>query len=97
MLQGSPFLDQIEEKIVDIKSDYDLICKEVPEFAQFPLREYSEIRMMVSSRIFGIQIEVTEKSVIFIDIRIFFFMVNIHACCFCVLYLIRIEAMLFDI
>jgi len=33
MLLGSPFLDQIEEKIVDIKSDYDLICKEVPEFA----------------------------------------------------------------
>ncbi len=56
-LEGSPFLDQIEEKIVDIKADYDLICREVPEFAQFPIREYSEIRMMVSSRIFGIQIE----------------------------------------
>ena len=56
-LEGSPFLDQIEEKIMDIKSDYDLICKEVPEFAQFPIREYSEIRMMVSSRIFGIQVE----------------------------------------
>ena len=34
-----------------------LICKEVPEYEQFPLREYSEIRMMVSSRIFGIQVE----------------------------------------
>ena len=34
-----------------------MICKEVPEFAQFPIREYSEIRMMVSSRIFGIQID----------------------------------------
>lgn len=56
-LEGSPFLDQVEEKIIDIKSDYDLICREVPEFAQFPLQEYSEIRMMVSSRIFGIQIE----------------------------------------
>jgi histone-lysine N-methyltransferase SETD3 len=53
-LEGSPFLDQIAEKIDDIKSDYDLICKEVPEYAQFPLKEYSEIRMMVSSRIFGI-------------------------------------------
>lgn len=31
-LEGSPFLDQIHEKIDDIKSDYDLICKEVPEF-----------------------------------------------------------------
>jgi histone-lysine N-methyltransferase SETD3 len=54
MLKGSPFLDQVQEKIEDIKTDYDLICKEVPEFAQFPIKEYSEIRMMVSSRIFGI-------------------------------------------
>jgi histone-lysine N-methyltransferase SETD3 len=53
-LQGSPFLDQIEEKLVDIKADYDTICKEVPEFAQFPIQEYKEIRMMVSSRIFGV-------------------------------------------
>lgn len=57
LLHGSPFLDQIAEKIDDIKLDYDLICKEVPEFEQFPIKEYSEIRMMVSSRIFGIQIE----------------------------------------
>lgn len=56
-LYGSPFLNQVEEKIEDIKSDYNLICKEVPEFSQFPLKEYSEMRMMVSSRIFGIQVE----------------------------------------
>lgn len=56
-LKGSAFLDQIHEKIEDIKADYELICKEVPEYVQFPLREYSEIRMMVSSRIFGIQVE----------------------------------------
>ena len=31
-LEGSPFLDQIAEKKEDIKVDYDLICKEVPEF-----------------------------------------------------------------
>ncbi len=29
----------------------------MPEYHQFPIKEYSEIRMMVSSRIFGIQIE----------------------------------------
>lgn len=55
-LKGSPFLNQINEKIEDIKIDYNLICKEVPEFAQFSLEEYSEVRMMVSSRIFGITI-----------------------------------------
>jgi len=31
-LEGSPFLEQIKEKIEDIKVDYDLICKEVPEY-----------------------------------------------------------------
>lgn len=50
-------MDQILEKIEDIKIDYDLICREVPDFAQFTLREYSEVRMMVSSRIFGITVE----------------------------------------
>lgn len=29
----------------------------MPEYSEFPLHEYSEIRMMVSSRIFGIQVE----------------------------------------
>jgi histone-lysine N-methyltransferase SETD3 len=32
-LKGSPFLDQVHEKIEDIKQDYDFICKEVPEFS----------------------------------------------------------------
>jgi len=56
-LEGSPFQNQISEKIKDIQADYNMICGEVPEFSQFPLKEYSEIRMMVCSRIFGIEIE----------------------------------------
>lgn len=56
-LKGSPFLQQVYEKIEDIKIDYDLITKEVPEFGElFTLKEYSEVRMMVSSRIFGITV-----------------------------------------
>jgi len=31
-LKGSPFLAQIEEKIEDIRTDYDLLCKEIPEY-----------------------------------------------------------------
>jgi histone-lysine N-methyltransferase SETD3 len=31
-LKGSPFLTQVEEKIEDIRQDYDLLCKEVPEY-----------------------------------------------------------------
>ena len=56
-LKGSPFLEQVEEKIEDIKQDYELICDEVPEYREFPIKEFSEIRMMVSSRIFGMNIE----------------------------------------
>jgi len=47
----------ISDKIRDIQTDYNLITTEVPDFRQFSLREYSEMRMMVCSRIFGIQIE----------------------------------------
>ncbi len=56
LLKGSPFLAQVEEKIEDIKTDYDLICEKVPEYSQFSITEFSEIRMMVSSRIFGMNI-----------------------------------------
>ena len=59
-LEGSPFQQQISEKIKDIKADYKTICDEVPEYTQFDLKEYSEIRMMVCSRIFGIDIEGTK-------------------------------------
>lgn len=55
-LKGSPFLDQILEKIEDIKTDYDLLCREVPDFSNFTLKEYSTVRMIVSSRIFGINV-----------------------------------------
>ena len=56
-LEGSPFQNQISEKIKDIQADYNLITMEVPEYRQFSLKEYSEIRMMVASRIFGIQVD----------------------------------------
>lgn len=46
----------ITDKIKDIATDYNTICTEVPEFRQFSLKEYSEMRMMVCSRIFGISI-----------------------------------------
>jgi len=56
-LKGSPFLKQVEEKIDDIKTDYDAICDKVPEYEKYSLTHFSEIRMMVSSRIFGMNIE----------------------------------------
>lgn len=59
-LEGSPFQNQISEKIKDIQADYNMIVKEVPEYREFSLKEYSEIRMMVASRIFGIQVNGTK-------------------------------------
>ena len=55
-LKGSPFQNQISEKIKDIQADYNMIVDEVPDYREFPLKEYSEMRMMVASRIFGIQV-----------------------------------------
>ena len=49
-------MTQIYEKIEDIKIDYELICREVPQFANFTIREYSELRMITCSRIFGITV-----------------------------------------
>jgi histone-lysine N-methyltransferase SETD3 len=55
-LQGSPLLEQINLKINDIKSDYASIIKAAPEFSKFSCEEFMEMRMAVSSRIFGIKI-----------------------------------------
>jgi histone-lysine N-methyltransferase SETD3 len=56
-LEGSPFLKQVEEKIEDIQKDYTTICDYVPEYGKYDFKHFSEIRMMVSSRIFGMNIE----------------------------------------
>lgn len=56
-LTGSPFLDTISEKVADIEIDYQAICAIAPEFADFPIEEFSRMRMAVSSRIFGMDID----------------------------------------
>ena len=50
-LKGSPFVEQLNQREADIKFDYELICQQVPEFSQFTLREFSESRMIVSSKL----------------------------------------------
>ena len=39
-----------------MKKDYEKLCKYIPSFTQFPYKKFCEARMMISSRIFGIQI-----------------------------------------
>ena len=54
-LKGSPFLNQIYDKKIDMKMDYEKLCKYIPSFSQFSYKKFCEARMMISSRIFGIQ------------------------------------------
>lgn len=55
-LEGSPFLQQINEKINDILQDYKMIAGVSEEMEKFSVKEFSEMRMAVSSRIFGVKI-----------------------------------------
>lgn len=55
-LKGSPFLEQVKDKRRDIEKDYETIAAVAPELREWTLREFSEVRMMVSSRIFGMNI-----------------------------------------
>jgi len=57
MLKGSPFLNTILEKKEDIQKDYKRICEFLPDFKQHSFKSFCEVRMAVSSRIFGIKIE----------------------------------------
>lgn len=56
-LAGTAFIDLVNEKITDIKEDYDTICSVAPEFAEVSFEEFCRVRMAVSSRIFGMEIE----------------------------------------
>lgn len=47
---------QVEEKILDIKKDYQAISNISEEFSKFSFKEFCEMRMAVSSRIFGIKV-----------------------------------------
>lgn len=55
-LEGSPFLQQVYQKINDIRADYNSIQKAEPEFKMFSFEEFMQMRMAVSSRIFGIKV-----------------------------------------
>jgi histone-lysine N-methyltransferase SETD3 len=56
LLRGSPFLQQINDKLRDIEADFKMITNISNDFKKFSLTEFSEMRMAVSSRIFGIKV-----------------------------------------
>jgi len=55
-LENTDMVRMVKTKLEDMKKDYDTITTEVPDFKQFPLKEYMEKRLLVASRIFGIDI-----------------------------------------
>ena len=63
-LKGSPFFYQILEKKEDMKSDYNKLCKYLPDFKQFSYQKFCEARLLISSRIFGISINDTKTDVL---------------------------------
>jgi len=63
-LKGSPFLYQILEKKEDMKSDYAILCKYLPDFKQFSYLKFCQARLLISSRIFGISINDNKTDVL---------------------------------
>ena len=55
-LKGSPFVHQIYEKKMELKLDYEKICKHIPEFSKFSFMKFIKARMLIGSRIFGVEI-----------------------------------------
>ena len=55
-LKGSPFLNIISNKKKDLKKDYEKICDNIPSFKKYSFQKFCEARMIVSSRVFGIEI-----------------------------------------
>mmetsp|Transcript_13366 Transcript_13366/g.25767 ORF Transcript_13366/g.25767 Transcript_13366/m.25767 type:complete len:584 (-) Transcript_13366:789-2540(-) len=53
-LTGSPLLDDIAERKRNMYTDYEEICRLVPEFNRFTYEEFLEVRTAVGSRNFGI-------------------------------------------
>lgn len=56
MLEGSPFLYMIHEKVMDLKKDYTTILRSDSNFDKYSFMEFCWARMMVGSRIFGVNI-----------------------------------------
>ena len=59
-----PFLYQILEKKEDMKSDYAILCKYLPDFKQFSYLKFCQARLLISSRIFGISINDNKTDVL---------------------------------
>lgn len=63
-LIGSPFLSYLDEEIEGIRYDYNLLAKEIPEFAEkYSHEDYKKAKMLVVSRNFGVTIDGVDTNI----------------------------------
>jgi histone-lysine N-methyltransferase SETD3 len=55
-LKGSPFLNLITNKKMDMRMDYNKLCEKIEGFKNFTFEKFCQARVIVSSRVFGISI-----------------------------------------
>ncbi len=53
-LCGSPFLNLVINKKIDMQMDYNKLCEKVKNFSQFSFDKFCKARCIISSRVFGI-------------------------------------------
>ena len=55
-LCGSPFLNLVINKKIDMQMDYNKLCEKIDNFSQFSFDKFCKARCIISSRVFGITI-----------------------------------------
>ena len=55
-LTGSPFMNLIINKKIDMEMDYNKLCENIDNFSQFSFDKFCKARCIISSRVFGITI-----------------------------------------
>ena len=56
-LYGSPFLNLVINKKIDMQMDYNKLCEKVENFKKFSFEKFCKARCVISSRVFGITIQ----------------------------------------
>lgn len=63
-LEGSPFLEFVDEEIENTRYDYALITKDIPEYGEkFSYERYMKEKFLVTSRNFGVTIDGADTNI----------------------------------
>ena len=63
-LKGSPFLEYLDQEIEDIRYDYSLITRDIPEIGQrYSKEDFTKAKMLVISRNFGVTRQGVETNI----------------------------------